>query len=164
MLLCACVQEAKDQVETSENTQKQSKKRKVLKHRVMSCLITYNANYIQVPASPHPATAAAKHAKKTSNRKTNAHTLYLNLKAEHFDDIMNLEKFEEYRDRIKYYYGRIEESAWAYTQVWFMNGMQKDAREMLVEFKGLVVERKRYVIKLGKIISTDKKQIHKLVQ
>ena len=47
-----------------------------------------------------------------------------------------------------------------------MNGMNPNAKEMLIEFKGIDVEDPRsqneYVLKLGEIISTDKIELQKL--
>ena len=96
-------------------------------------------------------------------RQTKPEILFLNFKKEWFDKIMNLEKGEEYRDRTRYYFSRIWRKKDSIKKIWMMNGMHKNARQMLVKLNGIVLETDRYVLKLGEIISKDNKEIDDLV-
>ena len=77
--------------------------------------------------------------------------------------MIKLEKFDEYRDRTSYYFSRIERKKDMIRYIWMMNGMHSNARQMLLEFKGLVITRKTYILRLGRIISTDTQHITSIV-
>ena len=89
--------------------------------------------------------------------------LYLNLEAEYFDEILEGVKTSEYRDRTKYYHTRIATKTHLIKYIWFMNGMNTNSRQMLVEFQGLDSQdprsRREYVLKLGRIVTLDPKKI-----
>ena len=80
-----------------------------------------------------------------------------------FNQIATSRKLYEFRDRTSYYKSRIEDKVDSITHIWFMNGMQTNSRQMLVEFLGLLISPKEYILKLGKIISQDIVEIDNLV-
>ena len=97
---------------------------------------------------------------------TKSSILYLNIKWRYLKDILSGAKRHEYRDKTHYYWSRIGKKLDCIRYIWFMNGMNRNAKEMLIEFKGIAVEDPRshneYVLKLGEIISTDKIELQKL--
>ena len=83
----------------------------------------------------------------------------MNLEAEYFDKILRRQKFSEYRDRSYYYLSRIGSKKHIIKYIWFMNGMDTNSRQMLVEYHGLDNQDPRstheYVLKLGRVVSVD---------
>jgi hypothetical protein len=77
--------------------------------------------------------------------------LYLILKKDPFDRILDGIKTIEYRDKTDYWKVRLENKEWDH--VHFRNGYRKDARQMLIEYKGMDIT-DRYEIKLGSILYT----------
>ena len=77
--------------------------------------------------------------------------LYLILKKDPFDRILDGIKTIEYRDKTDYWKVRLENKEWDH--VHFRNGYRKDARTMLIEYKGMDIT-DRYEIKLGSILYT----------
>lgn len=77
--------------------------------------------------------------------------LHLTLHREYFEQIVEGNKYEEYRDRTDYWERRLEGRD--YDLIRFRNGYATGAPEMDVEWKGLNPRRKDcYAIKLGKIL------------
>ena len=108
--------------------------------------------------------------KKTSTSKIKIqkeNRLYLNLKRVYFDRILSGKKTKEYRDRTRYYWTRIGSRVSKLKYIWFINGMKKGSDHMLVKFEGLTNDddksNTQYVLKLGRIISTDKNEIHSMM-
>lgn len=91
--------------------------------------------------------------------QTKSLVLYLNIKEKYFNEIQCGTKTKEYRDKSSHYWTRIGKNIDFIRYIWFMNGMQRNAKQMLIEFKGVDDEdprsQKEYVLKLGNIISTD---------
>ena len=85
---------------------------------------------------------------------TRERILQLVLKKEPFDEILAGETPKEYRGLTGYWKRRLEGRV--YDVVRFRNGYLTDAREMRVEFRGTSKnkKRRRYEIKLGKILKT----------
>ena len=83
-----------------------------------------------------------------------AKVLHLNLYRKYFDQIFKGEKIIEYRDITPYWSKRLEGRH--YDVIKFRNGYRKDAREMVVEYKGMVVDDLygTYAIKLGNVLET----------
>ena len=91
--------------------------------------------------------------------------LHLTLKKKWFDMIASGEKKEEYRERKPYWHKRFQGKR--YDAVSFRNGYAKDSPKMLVEIQwiegglngvsvwGASPCERYYVIKLGKILSTE---------
>ena len=75
--------------------------------------------------------------------------LYLILKKDPFDRILNGSKTIEYRDKTDYWKVRLENKEW--DTILFRHGYRKDARKMLVEYKGMDIT-DRYEIKLGNML------------
>ena len=98
-----------------------------------------------------------------SQEKKRTIILYLNLETEYFDEILEGDKTSEYRDRTIYYHSRIGTKTHLIKYIWFMNGMNTNSRQMLVEFQGLDSQdprsRREYVLKLGRIVTLDPKKI-----
>ena len=81
--------------------------------------------------------------------------LHLTLHKKWFDQILVGEKTIEYRDIKLYWTKRLFDAtgtAKPFTEVFFKNGYNKDARWMKVECKGVRKGEKRYEIMLGKIL------------
>ena len=80
--------------------------------------------------------------------------LHLNLYRKYFDQILKGEKTTEYREVTPYWSKRLEGRY--YDVIKFRNGYRKDAPEMIVEYKGIVVDDLygRYAIQLGKILES----------
>jgi hypothetical protein len=80
--------------------------------------------------------------------------LQLTLKRQWFDEIVRGKKDKEYREYKPYWKTRLEGRK--YKAVKFRNGYNRNAPEMLVEFRGLTRDGKSrnadYVIKLGRIL------------
>ena len=83
-----------------------------------------------------------------------AKVLHLNLYRKYFDQIFKGEKIIEYRDITPYWSKRLEGRH--YDVIKFRNGYRKDAPEMVVEYKGMVVDDLygTYAIKLGNVLET----------
>ena len=77
--------------------------------------------------------------------------LHLNLYRKYYDAIADGTKTIEYRDKTDYWKKRLENKEWDH--VHFKNGYRKDARTMLVEYKGMDIT-DRYEIRLGSILYT----------
>ena len=75
--------------------------------------------------------------------------LHLILKKDPFDRILDGIKTVEYRNKTDYWKVRLENKQW--DTILFRHGYRKDARKMLVEYKGMDIT-DRYEIKLGNII------------
>ena len=92
--------------------------------------------------------------------------MYLNLEAKYFDEILEGDKTSEYRDRTYHYHSRIGDKIHLIKYIWFMNGMNTNSRQMLVEFQGLDNQdprsKKEYVLKLGRIVSVDPQKIARI--
>ena len=80
--------------------------------------------------------------------------LHLNLYRKYFDQILKGEKTTEYREVTPYWSKRLEGRH--YDVIKFRNGYRKDAPEMVVEYKGMVVDDLygTYAIKLGNVLET----------
>ena len=80
--------------------------------------------------------------------------LHLNLYRKYFNQIFKGEKTIEYRDITPYWSKRLEGRH--YDVIKFRNGYRKDAPEMVVEYKGMVVDDLygTYAIKLGNVLET----------
>jgi len=81
--------------------------------------------------------------------------LHLTLFRRWFDEILQGEKTEEYRDIKPYWTKRLLDSEGRpvkYTHIIFKNGYQRNAPEMRVEFKGLRKDPTRYTILLGRVL------------
>jgi len=81
--------------------------------------------------------------------------LHLNLYRKWFDQILNGEKKEEYRDITPYWTKRLfdrDGNQRKYDFIIFRNGYSKNALEMKIEFLGVEKKDKKFVIKLGKIM------------
>jgi len=76
--------------------------------------------------------------------------LNLTLYRKWFDEIASGKKTEEYRSMIPYWTTRLLDND--FDEVHFRNGYGNDAPFMRVEFKGLDIRNKTYVIKLGKVL------------
>lgn len=100
-----------------------------------------------------------RHHPKKIERKN---ILYLNLKREYFDKILAREKLREYRNNTPYYHSRIGQKRGVIKYIWFMNGMHANARQMLVVCEKIQLNRQKYILYLGAIISADPKQIKNL--
>ena len=102
-----------------------------------------------------------------SQEKQRTNILYLNLEAEYFNEIIEGVKTSEYRDRTCHYHSRIGTKTHLIKYIWFMNGMNTNSRQMLVEFQGLDSTDPRstheYVLKLGRIVSVDPLKIARIV-
>lgn len=98
--------------------------------------------------------------------------LYLTLKKQWFDLILHGIKREEYRDIKPYWSARLESKYGdnriinQYDYIQFSNGYSKTARKMLVKCNsitvgkgiaewGAVKDKTTYIIKLGRVISTE---------
>ena len=98
--------------------------------------------------------------------------LHLTLKKKWFDMILSGEKKEEYREVKTYWQNRLQINGYhrfefkEYDQIIFKNGYSKDARKMVVEFKGCDIgnaihewsdgmKGEVFVIKLGKILHRE---------
>jgi hypothetical protein len=79
--------------------------------------------------------------------------LYLPIKTEYFDQIAAGTKKEEYRMYGEFYRSRLLSKE--YDAVLFQNGYRKDARRLLVKYKGFQRKGDIYVIKLGKILERN---------
>ena len=90
--------------------------------------------------------------------------LHLTLKKKWFDMILSGEKKEEYRDVKQYWIDRLKLSK-QYDVIKFKNGYSKNARQMVVEFKGCEIgsavhewsdgwQGQVFIIKLGNILET----------
>ena len=77
--------------------------------------------------------------------------LYLILKKDPFDRILDGTKTIEYRDKTDYWKVRLEDKQW--DTILFRHGYRKDALKMLVEYKVMDIT-DRYEIKLGSILYT----------
>ena len=77
--------------------------------------------------------------------------LHLILKQDPFDRILDGIKTIEYRDKTDYWKVRLENKQW--DTILFKHGYRKDARTMLIEYKGMDIT-DRYEIKLGSILYT----------
>lgn len=91
--------------------------------------------------------------------------LHLTLMKKWFIEILEGRKVEEYRDIKPYWTKRLFDSngnVKDYDVIIFRNGYAKDALEMKVEFKGVRVEKDKYVILLGNIL--EKKYCEKFIQ
>jgi hypothetical protein len=81
--------------------------------------------------------------------------LHLTLLRKWFIEILEGRKVEEYREIKPYWTKRLFDSEGVvknYDVIVFRNGYAKDAPEMKVEFKGVRVEKDRYVILLGDVL------------
>ena len=78
--------------------------------------------------------------------------LHLNLYRKYFDEIAEVTKTIEYRDRTDYWKRRIEGRE--YDVIKFRNGYSKNAPTMLVEYKGYTIG-DEYELKLGKVIEVN---------
>ena len=101
-----------------------------------------------------------------SQEKKRTTILYLNLETEYFDEILEGDKTSEYRDRTCHYHSRIGTKTHLIKYIWFMNGMNTNSRQMLVEFQGLDSldprNKREYVLKLGRIVSVDPPKITRI--
>src|SRR5262249_11035712 len=80
--------------------------------------------------------------------------LHLTLEREWFDQIAKGIKRNEYREYKPYWKRRLEGRT--FDLVRFRNGYTADAPEMLVEYRGLRRDGKRYVIQLGRVLKTKR--------
>jgi hypothetical protein len=105
--------------------------------------------------------------KPKTRRKIKKEILYLNIKAKWFNRIWAGIKTREYRDKTSYYDSRIGRKLHSIRYIWFMNGMNTNANQMLVEFNGLddqdLYSNYQYVLKLGNIVSVDTHEIDRLI-
>lgn len=81
--------------------------------------------------------------------------LYLILKKEPFDAILNGTKKQEFRDFTKYYADRLYDTECKpiqFDSVFFRNGYSKDARSFEIEFISTEIGKDSFIIHLGKLI------------
>lgn len=90
--------------------------------------------------------------------------LFLTLEKEFFDLIQSGQKDWEFRDYKEFFIKRLmnpDKTFKTYDYILFQNGYRKDARQMLVEFKGVRIVKERkglfktkkgFEIELGKIV------------
>ncbi|HZK06675.1 MAG TPA: ASCH domain-containing protein [Bacteroidales bacterium] len=89
--------------------------------------------------------------------------LHLTLRKEPFDDIRSGEKTAEYREYKSHWIKRLmndDGSFKTYDLIFFKNGYQSAAPQMLVEFKGIKIINdsdwgKMFEIKLGKVVGEE---------
>lgn len=90
---------------------------------------------------------------KKNNKKSNS--LKIVIKGEYFDAIASKKKTVEYRDESDLWESRLydkEAKKRAYDTIEFINGYNKDARRMIVEYKGFKTRSGVYQIQLGRIV------------
>ena len=78
--------------------------------------------------------------------------LHMILMKDPFDRILSGVKRIEYRYKTYYWKTSLENKK--FDKIHFRNGYQKDARQMIVEHKGMDITN-QYEIKLGKILKTE---------
>ncbi|MEZ5195137.1 MAG: hypothetical protein R2764_01660 [Bacteroidales bacterium] len=92
---------------------------------------------------------------KTSGKKV----LYLTLKKEFFDLIKKGEKTSEFREYKSYWINRLMNSDGNFKQfdyIHFRNGYQKDARKIMIEFRGInVIKQKVGFLKTEKLFEIE---------
>ncbi len=76
--------------------------------------------------------------------------LHLTLHKEWFDLINSGQKTEEFRSNTPYWNKRLDGKT--FDEIHFRNGYAKNARKMVVEWKGV---KGKYAIQLGKVISRN---------
>lgn len=87
--------------------------------------------------------------------------LYLSLFKNWFDQIAAGTKTEEYRKRSDYWRVRLfvngdHSMPKMFDKIYFRNGYHKTSRRMLVNFKGIRVDKDHYTIILGKVTPIEK--------
>ena len=78
--------------------------------------------------------------------------LHLNLYRKYFDAILSGSKTIEYRDITPYWSKRLEGKH--YDVIKFRNGYAKVAPEMIVQYKGIDIDKGKYAIHLGKVLES----------
>ena len=84
-------------------------------------------------------------------------TLKIIIKGEYFDQIKAGTKKIEYRDITPFWTSRLYNNGKKreYDNIEFINGYNKDARRMIVEYKGVSKKAGLYNIDLGEILEDD---------
>ena len=101
-------------------------------------------------------------------RITNLDVCFLPIKQKYFDKIEALQKNREFRNKTKPRNQQLigEKHKMIRYLLFWVRGSTKTKNKMLIEFNGLDTEHQKYkthyVLKLGKIISTDNDEIEKL--
>lgn len=88
-------------------------------------------------------------------KEQNSQVLKIVIKGEYFDAIAAKEKTIEYREKSPFWDSRLYDrdgNKRQYQKIEFINGYNKDARRMLVEYKGFKTKGGIHHIQLGRIL------------